>query len=84
MSHIRHYQVFPGPTGLLTSPESIVEAPDRQVDKTGKSSILFFVFFLTSFHHISMTTGEAFTIQAACIIGVALKTYCYHRTQTIH
>ena len=67
MSHIRHYRVLPWATGPLTLLESTAKVPDRQVAKTGKSSIFwlsFFFFFLLSVtvRQASMITAEAITI----------------------
>ena len=74
MSHIRHYRVLPWATRPLTLLESIAKIPDRQVVKTGKSSIFWlllssfffllssFFFLLSSFlQHDSTITAEAIT-----------------------
>ena len=80
MSHIRHYRVLPWATGPLTLLESIAKVPDRQVAKTGKSSIFWLSFFLSFFSppRYSTITAEAITNakEQHKSLGIVLTTYC--------
>ena len=61
MSHIRHYRVLPWATGPLTSLESIGKVPDRQIAKTGKSSIFWLSSSVQTVSQASTITDEAIT-----------------------
>ena len=60
-----HYRVLPWAMGPIDVLESIAEVPERQVAKTGKSSIFWFTFFFLS--SVSVTISQASTIMAEAI-----------------
>ena len=61
MSHIRYYRVLPWASGLLTLLEGIAKVPNRQVAKTGNSSI-FWLSFPSSSFFCQWTVSQASTI----------------------
>ena len=86
MSHIRHYRVLPWATGPLTSLESIAKVPDRQVAKTGKSSIFWLLSSVQTVSQASTITAEAITTIQTRKNGInhwVLTTYRDLSTRTI-
>ena len=62
--------------GTITLLESITKVPDRQVAKTGKSSIFFFLS--SSLSHTSMITIEAIKTIQTLKNGTNHWVYCTH------
>ena len=62
MSHISNYQVLLWSTGPLTWLENIPKVPNRQVVKTGQSSIFLYFLLLSTFNQDSMKMAEAITM----------------------